>query len=152
MKRLQTTTLTILILATFFLGHAQAGDKRVGGMIIGGGTGAIVGQTLGRNAQSTIIGATIGGVTGLLIGDHLERQQRHAYHPPRATVYRERYTHRGYDRGHRPIFRDDYRSYRDNCRKIVTVKKGHHRTERVVRTICDNNSRHQRGNRFHNRF
>lgn len=147
MKRTQMT-IAMLALVTVFMSTAQAADKRVSGMIIGGGTGALVGQAIGRNAQATIIGATVGGVTGLLIGNELERQHRPAYYPRHGRVYQENYSYRGYERRHRPVVRDSYRSYRDTCRKVVTVKKGYHRTKRVVTTICDNYPRHHYGNRF----
>lgn len=151
MKKTQMT-ITLMALITLIISNAQAGDKRVGGMLIGGGTGAIVGQVIGRNAESTIIGATVGGVAGLLIGNTLQRQPRPVYHPSHGGNYREQYGYRGYEKRQRPVFRDGYRSYRDNCRKIVTIKKSHHRTQRVVTTVCDNRSPRHHRDRFGYRF
>lgn len=154
MKR-TLTTITILALATVMISNAQAGDKRVAGMIIGGGTGAIVGQVVGRNAESTIIGATVGGVAGFLIGNELQQQHRPAYHPDHFTVYQQKHGYRGDDRRYRPVIGhgyQPYRPYRENCRKIVTIKNGHHQTKRVVTTICDNNYRQRHGNKHNDRF
>ncbi len=141
-------TIAMLSLVTLLMSTAQAADKRVGGMIIGGGTGALVGQVIGRNAQATIIGATVGGVAGLLIGNELQRHDRPAYHPPRVTVYQENYGYRGKGGRHQPVVRDGYRPYRNNCHKVVTIQKSHHRTKRVVTTVCNNNPRHGYANRF----
>ncbi len=151
MKRMYMA-ITILMLSTLLLTNAQAGDRRVSGAILGGGTGAIVGQAIGHNVETTIIGATIGGVTGLLIGNELQRHQGPAYHPGQATSYSENHGDRKYHRRHQPVFKKGYRSYRDNCKKIITVKRGHHRSKRVVTTICDNNHRRHYQNRFNGRF
>jgi hypothetical protein len=137
MKRIQIA-MTILALATVLLTNAEAGDKRVGGIIIGGGTGAIFGQAIGHTTQSTIIGATVGSVAGLLIGNELQRQHAPVYHPTQITVSPNNYGNHRYN-SPQPVFRDRHKSYRENCRKIVTIKNDHHRTKRVVTTICENN-------------
>ena len=148
MKRTQMI-ITIVALVTLLMNNAQASDKRVNGMIIGGGTGALVGQTIGRNAEATIIGATVGSVTGLLIGNFLERQHRPVYRPSHGTLYQKNYGYQGSERRHRPVIKNDYRSYRNNCRKVVTIKQGPHRTKRVVTTICDSQYRPPHRDRFH---
>ncbi len=147
MKRM-LMTITMLALSTVLLTNAEAGDRRVGGLILGGGTGAIVGQAIGHNAESTLIGATVGSVAGLLIGNTIQRPHGPVYHPARATVYSKSYGDRRYDRRHQPA----YRGYRDNCRKIVTIKNGHNRTKRVITTICDNNNRPHYKYRLRDRF
>ena len=148
MKRMQVA-ITILVLSTVMLTIAEAGDKRVGGIIVGGGTGAIFGQALGHNAQSTIIGATVGSVAGLLIGNELQRQHEQAYHPVQRTVYSKNYGNRRFDsQQHQPV----YGNYRENCRKIVTTKYEHHQTRRVVTTVCRNDQGQQYRNRHNDRF
>lgn len=151
MKRIWLT-MTIMALVALLLNNAEAGDRRIGGMIIGGSTGAIVGQAIGRNAESTIIGAAVGGVTGLLIGSELHTQHRGVYHPAQGTVYKERHGNNWYDRRHRPVMRDGYRPYQKDCRKIVTIKNGHYRTKRVVTTVCENRPQHRDRHGFNGRF
>lgn len=46
-----------------FAAHA---DSRVPGVIVGAGGGALLGQAIGRNTESTLAGAAIGGVVGML--------------------------------------------------------------------------------------
>ena len=41
-------------------------NPAVDGMLLGAGGGALIGQAVGRNTQSTIIGGAIGGTVGLL--------------------------------------------------------------------------------------
>lgn len=139
-------------LVFLMLTSAQAGNAQIGGLLLGGSTGALVGQAIGRNTQSTIAGATVGGILGLAIGSEVERQHgslRHssvvlAHSPPR---YHKRF---------RPVYRDHYRSaprynrHIRECRRIVTFKRTHHGRERVVSVICDNDFR--RHNDHHRRF
>ena len=122
MKRM-LMAITMLALSTVLLTNAEAGDRRVGGLLLGGGTGAIV-------------------------SNEIQRQHGPGYHPAQATVYSKSYGDRRYQKTHQPA----YRGYRDNCRRIVTIKSDHHRTKRVVTTICDNNYRHHYKYRFRDRF
>lgn len=147
--------IVMIALFALTLTNVQAGDKQVGGLILGGGTGAIVGQAIGHNAESTIVGATVGGVVGLVVGSQLERH--HGAVPQHSQVvvhtqrydnhrYHNRYDNHRYDRRARPVFRDPpkkhYRYDRDDCRKIVTIQKGHYGSKRVVSTVCGKSPRH----------
>ncbi|GAB6192389.1 glycine zipper domain-containing protein [Desulfocastanea catecholica] len=172
---MKPVNMTVAMIALFALSltNVQAGDKQVGGLILGGGTGAIVGQAVGRNAESTIVGATVGGVVGLLVGTQLERQHgampqhsqvlvhsqvydNHRYNNYRYDNYR--YDNHRYDRRVRPVFRDPprkhYRYDRDNCRKVVTIQKGHYGSKRVVSTVCGKSPRYQQPERhpFNNKY
>lgn len=157
-------TVAMIVLFALTLTNVQAGDKQVGGLILGGGTGAIVGQAIGRNTESTIVGATVGGVVGLLVGTQLERQ--HGAVPQHSQVIvhttrgfdNHRYDNHRYDRRYRPVFRDPprkhYRYDKGNCRKTVTVQKGHYGSKRVVSTVCGKSPRHQQPERhpFNNNY
>jgi hypothetical protein len=155
------TAVTLLALS---LTNVHASDRKVGGLLLGGSTGAIVGQAVGRNAQSTIVGATVGGVLGLIIGNEMDRHHGSVTQRSQAVGHSPRYAPRyspRYDRRQRPVYSDHYRynQYRHyprygnnktNCKRIVTIEKKHHKTKRVVSTICKNN---QRGNyKNHNSY
>ena len=58
-----------IVFFLFFSFHSQAyaSDRSVNGLIIGGGAGAIMGQAIGRNVESTVLGATVGGILGAVI-------------------------------------------------------------------------------------
>ncbi len=96
MKRILVPLMAIILLGTFFT-NAKAGNRSVNGLLLGGGTGAIVGQAIGHNTESTIIGATVGGVVGLVIGSEMDRHRTtvHHYSQPayshqKSNYYRER--------------------------------------------------------------
>jgi uncharacterized protein YcfJ len=66
--RNKTITALVLFILFSFNHQSHAGDRTVNGLIIGGGTGALVGQVIGRNVESTVFGATVGGILGAVIG------------------------------------------------------------------------------------
>ena len=56
---------------------AQASDHRhndIRGVIVGAGGGALLGQAIGRNTQSTVVGTAIGSVVGYLVGSEMDRK------------------------------------------------------------------------------
>lgn len=138
--KLTTLIATTTFLLTLILSTAHAGDRHLGGLIIGGGTGAIVGQAIGHNAESTIVGATIGGVVGLLVGNQLERQHTHVvsypqhYRPLRRPVVQ--HFAPNYHK-HSTYYRKD-RQYR----KVVIINDGPKRIKRVVTTYRGNGPAH----------
>jgi hypothetical protein len=161
--------ITAIALFALSLTNAQASDRQVGGLILGGGTGAIVGQAVGRNVESTIVGATVGGVLGLIVGSELDRHHGSVNQHSQVVAHSPQYNTRRYDTNPRPVFRKHHRNnhyrdyprpvfrkhhrnnhYRDypryrhdsgNCTKIVTIKEGRHKTRRVVSTVCGNSPR-----------
>ncbi|MBM9519576.1 glycine zipper 2TM domain-containing protein [Desulforhopalus vacuolatus] len=84
------TTALFSILST----NAFAGPRTLNGMLIGGGIGALAGQAIGRNTESTIVGTAAGSVIGFAIGN--SRESQHHYTPVRPIP--ERYQER-----HRPV-------------------------------------------------
>ncbi len=122
----------ILVLSVSLFQSAEANDRGLNRVIIGGGSGAIVGQAIGRNTEATIIGATVGGVLGLLVGSDINRQ--HVYvntYQPASRYYHHPY--RGWSRSyHRP---------QQHCERIIKIRKGRHFERRVVKTVCRDRSR-----------
>ncbi|MGB3212689.1 MAG: YMGG-like glycine zipper-containing protein [Desulforhopalus sp.] len=160
MKLIHMTLATIAFFS-FSLTTVHAGDRQVGGLLIGGGTGALIGQAVGQNTESTLVGATVGGVVGLIIGSELDRNHGAVSHNTHVVTHYNRYDNRRYDRRPRPVFRDRhrynhyrdyprYRGYRGDCKKVVTIKEGRHRSKRIVSTVCRNDSRDYKRN--HKRF
>lgn len=77
-------------------------QQRAGtGALIGAGAGALAGQAIGRNTQSTVIGAASGALLGAVIGS--------ASTPPRRGEEMCRY--RDYDTGRIYVARCDDRYY-----------------------------------------
>ena len=60
------------------------------GAVVGAAGGALVGQALGGNTESTIVGAAVGGIAGALIGNSLDRKGYCRYRRPNGTIYEAR--------------------------------------------------------------
>lgn len=145
MKKLQIAILTAAA-CTLISSHALAQNHSVQGLAIGGSTGAIAGQAIGRNAESTIIGATIGGVLGAVIGSGMHSSHHvvtgppvvhHRVVTPRPVVYKHvNPAPRHYRPNHGP-------KYTERCRETVRTKSGHYKSKTVVSTVCWNEKRNR---------
>lgn len=134
MKRTRIAILAIVI-SGLGLNSAQAGEKALNGMLIGAGSGAVLGQAIGRDTESTIAGTVVGSITGLVIGsslDHGKTQYAHRRPPVKHVYYPPpRYKHKA--KHHRPHYAPP--RYK-NCTKVVKVKNKHGHKKRVVTTTC----------------
>lgn len=102
MKTKIITTLVVLVSLLTVSGVSFAGDKGVNGLLFGAGSGALIGQAIGRNTEATLLGTAVGGVLGYIIGNERGKGGYAAVHPVRVTsrtVYRGEERH---GRWHRP--------------------------------------------------
>lgn len=60
------------------------------GAAVGAGAGALIGQAVGGNTESTLIGAAAGGLAGALIGDAVGRPGYCRYRNSRGKIYEAR--------------------------------------------------------------
>jgi outer membrane lipoprotein SlyB len=60
------------------------------GVLLGAGTGAIIGAAVHHPVAGTFIGAGVGGVGGYAVGHELEQQQNMNYENRRAIVSQQR--------------------------------------------------------------
>ncbi len=67
-----------LLAATTMLGGCS--DHAHSGALIGAGVGAVAGQAIGRNTESTVGGALIGAGVGYAVGSNYERVGRRHGH------------------------------------------------------------------------
>ena len=44
------------------------------GALVGGASGALIGQAIGHNTKSTLIGAAVGAAGGALIGNEMDKK------------------------------------------------------------------------------
>jgi hypothetical protein len=73
-----TIALTGVIGAIPAVSRAQLTDTEKGtgvGVLVGGGTGAIVGSAVHHPVAGTLIGAGIGGVGGYAVGHHMQQEK-----------------------------------------------------------------------------
>lgn len=161
-KRMQ-----IILLAFFFtyacISNAEAGDKAVNGLIIGAGSGAIIGQAAGQNTESVLIGTAIGGAVGYAIGNSMEQHHRAGYHldryQPMHTHYDKHRSWKDYQPPHyyrdRSFkYRQEYKRGHSPCRETVTFKKNKGRVSKMVKTTCNRPgfNNHSRDNYRLNRY
>lgn len=150
MKRIQILVLAA-VLGSTGVATSQAGDRAVGGLIIGAGSGALIGEVAGHDTESILVGSVIGGAVGYAIGSGMEHPDRivvherryrpvvHYYPPayyhsrPIVPYYDYRYRGRYYDHN----WRHDYRRH----------NSWHHDDRRHDRWHRDDDRRHDRWHR-----
>jgi len=149
MRALKMALSAVLLTATVS-GHALAQDHGINGLLLGAGSGALVGQAIGRDTEGTLIGTAVGGVLGYVVGNEMDKSYYggRPYPPPHHVAY-----------GPPPppavvyvppppppqpvVYAPPPRSWRHHdyppdqvCRQIVE-RRGHHgRYREVVTTVC----------------
>lgn len=115
-------------------------NKGIQGLLLGAGGGALAGQAIGRNTQSTLIGTTLGTLVGYMVGNEMDKNSLQY----REVGYQPRYEPR-YDPGYRPLpssYGYDYRpvsSYRapaSACREVEILGTVHGAPEKILTTAC----------------
>ncbi|MDD5758364.1 MAG: glycine zipper family protein [Desulfobulbaceae bacterium] len=81
----------LLALVTIALGlaladKAGAGSNGVNGTLLGAGSGALIGQALGRNTESTVVGTAVGAMIGYALDNGVARGPSYGYQPRMVVV------------------------------------------------------------------
>jgi hypothetical protein len=78
---MRKSTLILLTVMALFGVTGCAGYRTQTGAAIGAGAGALAGQAIGHNTESTLIGAALGGLTGAVVGNAMDTYdaQRYGY-------------------------------------------------------------------------
>lgn len=134
----QFSSLALILLVTLiWIRNGNTADRAVKGLLIGAGSGAIIGHVAGQTPESVLIGSAVGGAIGYAIGKEQDRPPRVVVHDSyRPVVRHDRTPAWHYDRS-RPSFRDDHRRWDRNCRESVSYRKHHGSVTRIVKTVCD---------------
>jgi len=90
--------LILLILGVLLWTAGCAGYRTETGAAIGAGAGALAGQAIGHNTESTLIGTALGGLTGAVVGNAMDKydEQRYGYSPAyelNRSAYKPGYGH-----------------------------------------------------------
>ena len=137
------------LLASAIATTAQAGENAVHGLLLGAGSGALVGQAIGRNTEATLLGTAVGGAFGFVIGNAggptYAHPVRPSYpppavgygYPPNATAYipPPQYHPLPPPTIHRVFTRDYYRGPKI-CRETISERGFPGRIVRDVSTTC----------------
>jgi hypothetical protein len=76
---MKKSALVLLVIGTLLWTTGCAGYRTQGGAAIGAATGALAGQAIGHNTESTLIGAALGGVTGAVVGNAMDTYDQQRY-------------------------------------------------------------------------
>ncbi len=80
-RNISLFVISLIIAGSFIAGCQNKAEEGAG---IGAVSGALLGQAIGRNTKSTVIGGAIGAGAGYLIGRH-EQNQEVQQHPEQFT-------------------------------------------------------------------
>lgn len=139
MKKLILTA--IFILAVAANAHAERVitlNKGITGLLIGAGGGAIAGQAIGRDTESTVIGTTIGTLVGYMVGNEMDKGQGRelpAVHRPLTQPVQPVYPAPTSSYRYRPE-PVEYRYYEDECREVEILGTVGNAPERLISTAC----------------
>ena len=140
MKKLIISIVFILIAAA----NAQAEpvikiNKGISGLLLGAGGGAIAGQAIGRDTESTLIGTAVGTLFGYVVGNEMDKgngqteQVRYRPAPLPAPAYYDQ--RNDYRYRYEPVDQRPY--YTDNeCREVEILGTMSGDPERLVTTAC----------------
>ncbi len=113
---------------------------------IGGVSGALIGQAIGRDTEATLIGAAIGTVLGYIVGNEMEKYDRqelnHAYeYGPSGQVssWQNPDNYNTYQVIPQPAYTQPQRP-QTPCRRAEIIATIDGKTERTYTTACRNSA------------
>ena len=111
-------------------------NKGIKGLLLGAGGGALAGQAIGRNTESTLIGTTLGTLVGYMVGNEMDKnsfQYRDVGYQPRyEPSYRPqppsyRYDYRPVPSAHAPV---------GACREVEILGTVDGAPKKIITTAC----------------
>jgi len=143
--------ITLCLLPVIFLGLTSCANeysKGQQGALIGAGSGAIIGQAIGRNKEATLIGIAVGTLLGYIVGNEMDKQDRqelnHAYEfgpSGQSTGWRNPDSGKSYQVIPQPAYVQPSQPDRP-CRRAEILATIDGRTEKTYTTACRNNAGH----------
>jgi hypothetical protein len=131
--------LVVLILTTAATAQADQYlkiNKGIKGLLLGAGGGALAGQAIGRDTQSTLIGTTIGTLVGYMVGNEMDKN---------SFQYRDVGYHPRYEPSYRPLPSSNGYNYRPapprhapvgGCREVEILGTVNGAPEKIITTAC----------------
>ncbi len=128
MKNLTALILALSLVMTSNL--AQARENGVNGFFLGAGSGALIGQAIGRNTEATLIGTAVGSMLGYIVGNERDKYgvgNRVAYREPVRRYSQTRYV---------TVVPPPQAQPEPICRETEMLAEIDGRAERVYGTAC----------------
>ncbi len=143
MKRFILLLLPLIVIGVSSCANYTKGQQGAG---IGGLSGALLGQAIGRNTEATLIGAAVGTMLGYIVGNEMDKfdrrelNQAYEYGPSGQTT-----SWQNPDNGNRyqvipqPAYTQPLQPQRP-CRRAEILATIDGKTERTYTTACRNNA------------
>ena len=109
---------------------AQARDNGADGFFLGAGSGALIGQAIGRNTEATLIGTAVGSMLGYIVGNEMDKtagDRRVTYGSPVRQYSRTR---------HVEFLPPSRIQAKPVCRETQMLAEINGRAEKVYGTAC----------------
>jgi hypothetical protein len=137
MKKIIALTAVILsISATAQADQYLRINKGIKGLLLGAGGGALAGQAIGRDTESTLIGTTLGTLVGYMVGNEMDKnsvQYREVGYQPRfEPSYRAQPSSYGYQYGPAPTRHVPVGA----CREVEILGTVNGAPEKIITTAC----------------
>ena len=140
MKKLIITV--ILVLTAAASAHADRViriNNGIGGLLIGAGGGALAGQAIGRNTESTLIGTAVGTMVGYMVGNEMDKNRGQPvqvmHRPAPAPLYPAYPEQRSSSRyRYEPVEHHD--RYAEQCREVEILGTVGGHPKRLISTAC----------------
>jgi surface antigen len=143
MKKFILLLLPIIVISLNSCANYTKGQQGAG---IGGASGALIGQAIGRNTEATLIGAAVGTLLGYIVGnemDKFDRQQlNQAYEEGpsgQGTSWQNPDNGNSYQVIPQPAYTQPLQPQRP-CRRAEILANIDGKTERTYTTACRNNA------------
>lgn len=136
----------LLMIALTLSSCANPSSKGQQGAVIGGASGALIGQAIGRNTEATLIGVAIGTMLGYIVGNEMDKYDRrelnHAYEygpSGQATTWQNPDNYNTYQVIPQPAYTQP-QSPQTPCRRAEILATIDGKTERTYTTACRNSA------------
>lgn len=138
--------LFLLPLITISLSSCANYTKGQQGMVVGGASGALIGQAIGSNTEATLIGAAVGTLLGYIVGNEMDKfdrqqlNQAYEYGPSgQATTWQNPDNGNYYQVVPQPAYTPPQQP-QTYCRRAEILATIDGRTEKTYTTACRNSA------------
>lgn len=143
MKKSVLFLLPIIVIGLSSCANPTGGQRGAG---IGGVSGALIGQAIGRDTEATLIGAAVGTMLGYIVGNEMEKYDRkelnHAYEygpSGQATTWQNPDNRNSYQVVPQPAYASP-QNPQTPCRRAEILATIDGRTEKTYTTACRNSA------------
>jgi surface antigen len=143
MKYFILVLLSIIVISLSSCANPTKGQRGAG---IGGVSGALIGQAIGRDTEATLIGAAVGTMLGYIVGNEMDKYDRrelnHAYEygpSGQSTSWQNPDNRNAYQVIPQPAYTQQ-QNPQTPCRRAEILATIDGRTEKTYTTACRNNA------------